>query len=220
MMKTSHSRPSRRAFLSASAALACAGALAGTGAWAAADLAPDAFIRQLSTQVLSAIKANKDALQNGDLAAIMKIVDDLIMPNVNFERMTASAVGPGWRRAVPEQKHRLEQAFKTLLIRTYAGALKQVGDQTVELRPFRGDPTASEVVVQTLVRGKGDPVQLDYRLERSPGQGSGWKIYDINVLGVWLVDNYRPQFAQQINAGGIDGLIQALDARNRANAAQ
>jgi phospholipid transport system substrate-binding protein len=150
----------------------------------------------------------------------MKIVDSLIMPNVNFVRMTASAVGPGWRRATPEQKQKLQQAFKTLLIRTYAGALKQVGDQTVEMRPFRGNPSDPEVVVQTRVRGKGDPVQLDYRLERTPGQGGGWKIYDLNVLGVWLVDNYRPQFAQQINGSGIDALIQALDARNQANAAQ
>jgi phospholipid transport system substrate-binding protein len=219
MLKTIQLRANRRAFLTASAALVCAGALSGVNAWAA-DQAPDAFIQQLSTQVLNAIKADKDALQSGNLAAIMKIVDGLIMPNINFERMTASAVGPGWRRATPDQKQKLQQAFETLLIRTYAGALKQVGDQPVELRPFRGNPSAQEVVVQTLVRGKGDPVQLDYRLERTPGQGSGWKIYDLNVLGVWLVDNYRPQFAQQINAGGVDALIQALDARNRANAGQ
>ncbi|MDR0479951.1 MAG: ABC transporter substrate-binding protein [Burkholderiaceae bacterium] len=213
----------RRVFLGASTAFAAtlvaAGALTAIPARAADD-APDVFIQQLSTQVLDTIKANKNALQNGDLAAIMKIVDDLIMPNIDFTRMTASAVGPGWRRATPDQKQKLQAAFKTLLIRTYAGALKQVGDQTVELRPFRGNPAAPEVVVQTLVHGKGDPVQLDYRLERTPGQGSGWKIYDLNVLGVWLVDNYRPQFAQQINSGGIDALIQAMDARNNANAAQ
>ena len=218
MMKTTDPRASRRAFLAASAALACAGTLAGVNAWAD-DQAPDAFIEQLSTQVLDAIKNDKDALQSGNLTSIMRIVDGLIMPNVDFMRMTASAVGPGWRRATPDQKEQLQYAFKTLLIRTYSGALKQVGDQTVEMRPFRGSATDQEVVVQTRVRGKGDPVQLDYRLERAPGQGSGWKIYDINVLGIWLVDNYRPQFAQQINTGGIDALIQALDARNRANAA-
>jgi len=220
MMKTIHLRPNRRVFLAVSvAALACTSALISPNAWAA-DQAPDAMIEQLSNQVLAAIKADKNALQSGDLVPVMKIVDDLIMPNVDFERMTASAVGPSWRRATPDQKQKLQQAFKTLLIRTYAGALKQVGDQTVEMRPFRGNPTDQEVIVQTRVRGKGDPIQLDYRLERTPGQGAGWKIYDLNVLGIWLVDNYRPQFSQQINAGGIDALIQALNARNNANASQ
>ena len=101
---------------------------------------------------------------------------------------------------------------------TYAGALRQVSDQTVEVRPLRAAADDAEVVVRTWVKGRGEPVQLDYRLERTPGQGSGWKIYDLNVLGVWLVDNYRPQFAQQINAGGIDALIRSLAERNQANA--
>jgi len=212
-------RASRRAFLAVSAVLAGAGALAGASAWAA-EQGPDGFIERLSNQVLDAIRADKAALQNGNLAPAMQIVDNLIMPNVNFARMTASAVGPGWRRATPEQKQKLQQAFKTLLIRTYAGALKQVGDQTVEMRPFRGNPSDQEVIVQTRVRGKGDPVQLDYRLERAPDSGGGWRIYDLNVMGIWLVDTYRPQFSQQINAGGIDALIQALETRNQANAAQ
>jgi phospholipid transport system substrate-binding protein len=219
MLKTTAPRANRRMFLTTSAALVCAGALIGANAWAA-DQAPDAFIEQISNQVLTAIKADKDALQNGNITTIMKIVDGLVMPNIDFERMTASAVGPGWRRATPDQKQKLQQAFETLLIRTYSGALKQVSNQTVEMRPFRGNPADQEVVVQTRVRGKGDPIQLDYRLERAPGQGSGWKIFDINILGVWLVDTYRPQFAQQINSGGVDALIQALDARNQANAAQ
>jgi len=219
MMKTTVPRTIRRTFLIASAALACTGMLPGANAWAA-DQAPDAFIEQQCNQVLTEIKANKQALENGSLAPIMKIVDGLIMPSVNFGRMTAAAVGPAWRRATAEQKEKLQQAFKTLLIRTYAGALKQVNNQTLEMRPFRGGPNDQEVVVQTRVRGQGDPIQIDYRLERTPGQGSGWKIYDLNILGVWLVDTYRPQFAQQINAGGIDALIQALDARNQANAGQ
>ena len=105
-------------------------------------------------------------------------------------------------------------------MRTYAGALKQVSDQTVEVKPMRSAPGDKEVVVRTLVKGKGDPVQLDYRMEQTPGQGSGWKIYDLNVLGVWLVDNYRPQFAQQLNAGGVDALIKSLSERNKANAAK
>lgn len=185
--------------------------------WArAADEAPDAMIDRLSSEVLQTIRSDK-AVHSGDVDRVTAIVDAKIMPNVNFTRMTASATGPGWRKATPDQRQRLQSEFKTLLVRTYAGALKQVSDQTVEVQPLRGAATDKEVVVKTLVKGKGDPVQLDYRLEKTPGQGSGWKIYDLNVLGVWLVDNYRPQFAQQINSGGVDGLIQSLAERNKAN---
>ena len=157
------------------------------------------------------------AIQNGDIHRVMGVVDSKIMPNVNFRRMTASATGPSWRKATPEQREKLQREFKALLVRTYAGALKQVGDQTVEVQPMRGGAADNEVVVRTLVRHRGDAVQLDYRLEKTPGQGSGWKIYDLNVLGVWLVDNYRPQFAQQISSGGVDGLIASLTERNRQN---
>ena len=129
----------------------------------------------------------------------------------------ASAVGPAWRQATSEQQKRLEEEFKALLVRTYAGALDQVSDQTVTVRPFRGSAEDKEVVVRTQVRGGGDPVQLDYRLEKTPGVAGGWKIYDLNVLGVWLVDTYRTQFSQQINSNGIDGLITALEERNKRN---
>ena len=185
-------------------------------AWAAEE-APDAMIQRLSTEVLDQLRNDK-ALKNGDIGRVISVVDGKVMPNVNFTRMTASATGPGWRRATPEQRQKLQQEFKTLLVHTYAGALRQVSDQTVEVRPLRAAPEDKEVVVRTWVKGRGEPVQLDYRLERTPGQGSGWKIYDLNVLGVWLVDNYRPQFAQQINAGGIDALIRSLTERNQANA--
>jgi phospholipid transport system substrate-binding protein len=131
--------------------------------------------------------------------------------------MTASAVGPAWRQATPEQQQRLQEEFKKLLVRTYAGALDQVSDQSVTVRPFRGSPDDKEVLVRTEVRGSGDPVQLDYRLEKTPGEAGGWKIYNLNVLGVWLVDTYRSQFAQEINAKGIDGLIARLAERNKQN---
>lgn len=184
----------------------------------AVDEAPDAFIKRLSVEVLDAIKADK-SLQSGDVSKIMALVDAKIMPNVDFKRMTASATGPAWRRATPDQQQRLQQEFKTLLVRTYAGALSQVSDQDIVMRPLRASPQDSEVVVRSEVRGgKGDPIQLDYRLEKTPGEGAGWKIYDLNVLGVWLVDTYRGQFAQEINAKGIDGLIAALAERNKANA--
>jgi phospholipid transport system substrate-binding protein len=182
----------------------------------AADEAPDALVKRLSTDVLETIKSDK-TIKAGDLTKIMALVESKIMPNVNFQRMTASAVGPAWRQATPEQQKRLQEEFKVLLVRTYAGALDQVSDQTVSVRPFRGSPDDTEVLVRTEVKGGGDPVQLDYRLEKTPGDGGGWKIYNINVLGVWLVDTYRTQFAQQINTKGIDGLIAALAARNKSN---
>jgi len=182
----------------------------------AADEAPDALVKRLSTDVLETIKADT-SIKSGDVSKIMVLVDSKIMPNVNFQRMTASAVGPAWRQATPEQQKRLQEEFKTLLVRTYAGALDQVSDQTVSVRPFRGSPEDTEVLVRTEVKGRGDPVQLDYRLEKTPGQGGGWKVYNLNVLGVWLVDTYRTQFAQEINARGIDGLIAALAARNKGN---
>lgn len=182
----------------------------------AADEAPDALIKRLSTDVLDSIKADK-AIQAGDVSRIVALVDTRIMPNVNFQRMTASAVGPSWRQATPEQKRRLQDEFKILLVRTYAGALSQVSDQTVSMMPMRASPEDKEVLVRTKVKGNGDPIQLDYRLEKTPGQGAGWKIYNINVLGIWLVETYRSQFAQEINAKGIDGLIASLAERNKAN---
>ncbi|SFO85624.1 phospholipid transport system substrate-binding protein [Variovorax sp. OK605] len=182
----------------------------------AADESPDALVKRISTDVLDTIKSDK-SIKSGDVNKIMLLVDSKIMPNVNFQRMTASAVGPAWRTATPEQQKKLQDEFKTLLVRTYAGALDQVSDQTVTVRPFRGSPDDADVLVRTEVKGRGDPVQLDYRLEKTPGQGAGWKVYNLNVLGVWLVDTYRTQFAQEINKSGIDGLISALAARNKGN---
>ncbi|NDZ15108.1 hypothetical protein C7T35_06050 [Variovorax sp. WS11] len=198
------------------AGLLLAGAAAFVRPVHAADETPDALVKRLSTDVLETIKADK-SIKAGDVSKIMVLVDTKIMPNVNFQRMTASAVGPAWRQATPEQQQRLQEEFKKLLVRTYAGALDQVSDQSVVVRPFRGSPDDKEVLVRTEVRGSGDPVQLDYRLEKTPGEAGGWKIYNLNVLGVWLVDTYRSQFAQEINAKGIDGLIAALTERNKRN---
>ncbi|WP_413856345.1 phospholipid-binding protein MlaC [Candidatus Aalborgicola defluviihabitans] len=182
----------------------------------AADEAPDALIKRLSVDVLETIKGDK-AIRAGDTAKVIALVDERIMPNVNFQRMTSSAVGPAWRQATPEQKKRLQEEFKILLVRTYAGALAQVTDQTITMKQFRGSPDDKEVLVRSEIRGGGDTVQLDYRLEKTPGQGAGWRIYNLNVLGVWLVETYRSQFSQEINAKGIDGLIATLTERNKAN---
>ena len=180
----------------------------------AADEAPDALIKRVSTEVIDAIKADKSA-QGGDMTKVLSVVESQIMPNVNFTRMTASAVGRTWRQASPEQKKRLQDEFKTLLIRTYSGALAQVKEQAISMKPLRAAAADTEVIVRTEVLGRGDPIQLDYRMEKV---ASGWKIYDLNVLGVWLVETYRTQFAQEINAKGIDGLIASLAQRNKTNA--
>ena len=182
---------------------------------AAADEAPDALIKRVSAEVLDNIRSDK-TVQGGDMTKVLSLVDSQIMPNVNFVRMTAAAVGRSWRQATPEQQKLLQNEFKTLLIRTYSGALAQVKDQRVNVKPLRAEAADAEVVVRTEVLGRGDPVQLDYRMEKT---STGWKIYDLNVLGVWLVETYRTQFAQEINANGIDGLIASLSQRNRSNAA-
>ncbi len=209
----------RRAFSLAATTLVLATGLNIPFAAYAAEEAPDALIKRISTEVLDTIRADK-ALQTGDVSKVMALVDTKIMPNVNFQRMTAAAVGPGWRQATPDQKTRLQEEFKTLLVRTYSGALSQVSDQTIVVRPQRSAPEDKEVVVRTEVQGRGDPVQLDYRMEKAPGDGPGWKIINLNVLGVWLVDTYRSQFAAEINAKGIDGLIATLSARNKSGAAR
>ena len=189
--------------------------LAVFGAQAQAAKAPDALIKEVSSDVLDAVKADK-TIQSGDVRKVSMLVDQKVLPYVDFQRMTASAVGRYWRQATPEQQKRVQDEFKLLLVRTYSGALSQVTpEQSVELKPMRSQPTDDEVVVRTEIRGKGDPIQLDYRLAKA---GTSWKIYDVNVLGVWLVENYRNSFAQEIGANGIDGLIAKLAERNKAAA--
>jgi phospholipid transport system substrate-binding protein len=183
----------------------------------AADEAADAMIKRVATDVLDGIRADQ-SLRTGDIARIVALVDAKIMPNVDFRRMTASAVGPAWRQATPEQQKRLQDEFKILLVRTYAGALTQVTNETVVVKPMRAAPEDKDVVVRTEVKVRGDAIQLDYKLEKTPGEGAGWKIFNMNVLGVWLVETYRSQFAQEVNAKGIDGLIATLTERNKANA--
>jgi phospholipid transport system substrate-binding protein len=201
--------------------LACCIAVAAIGVpqFAFADEAPDAFVKRLSDEIMGAIKAD-EKVKAGDTSRILTLVDTKVMPNVDFARMTAATVGPSWRQATPEQKQKLQEEFKILLIRTYSGALAQVNDQTISVKPMRSAPEDTEVVVRTEVRGRGDPIQLDYRLEKTPGQGAGWKIYNLNVLGVWLVETYRSQFSEITNSKGVDGLIAALQERNKSNAAK
>jgi phospholipid transport system substrate-binding protein len=195
-------------------AAVAAASLVGPFAVRAQVTAPDALIKQVSTEVIDTLKADK-AIQAGDVSKIITLVDTKVMPNVNFQRMTAAAVGRPWKTATPDQQQRLQTEFKTLLVRTYAGALTQVRDQTVQMKPYRAGAEDTEVVVRTEIKGKGEPIQLDYRLEKAEG---GWKIYDVNVLGVWLVEQYKSSFAQEIGSVGIDGLITKLAEKNKAAA--
>jgi len=181
---------------------------------ARAETAPDALVRRISSEVIDTAKSDK-SIQAGDVNKIIALVDAKVMPSVNFEVMTRSAVGPKWREATAEQRGKLQSEFKTLLVRVYSGALTQIKDQTVEITKTQAVPQSTQVVVQSEVRGKGEPIKLDYRLDKD---GESWKIIDVNVGGIWLVTSYRSQFAQELGNGGIDALIAKLVERNKAAA--
>lgn len=173
--------------------------------------APDKQIERVSAEVLARIKADPE-IRSGNLDRVSQFVDEMIMPVVDFERMTALSVGRGWREATPEQRQQLVEQFRTLLLRTYSGALSEVRDQSIRMKPMRADPADKDVIVRSEVIGHGtEPIQLDYRMRLT---GDTWKIYDINVLGVWLVETYRNQFAPIVSQGGIPGLIESLRERN------
>jgi phospholipid transport system substrate-binding protein len=176
-----------------------------------ADAEAEALVKKIGTEVIDAAKADK-SIQTGDVNRVITLVDAKVLPHVNFEVMTRSAVGPQWRSATPEQRTKLQQEFKTLLVRVYAGALSQIKDQTVEVLRSQVVPNSTQVVVQSEVRGKGEPIKLDYRMDKGD---AAWKIIDVNVGGIWLVTSYRSQFAQEISAGGLDGLITKLTERNK-----
>ncbi|HEX4508921.1 MAG TPA: ABC transporter substrate-binding protein [Burkholderiaceae bacterium] len=180
-----------------------------------AQAAPDAMIKGVSDDVISTVKSDKSipaSVQSGDLSHLQALVDTKVLPHVDLARMTAGVMGRYWKQATPDQQQKIQAQFKTLLIHTYAGALTRVNEgTTVVIKPLRADPGDTEVTVHSEIRGAGDPVTIDYRLEK---QGD-WKVYDVNVLGVWLVDQYKGSFAQVIASNGIDGLISQLEAKNK-----
>ncbi len=180
--------------------------------YASAQEAPDALIKRISEEVMTIAKSDKD-IQNGNPRRIQQVVDEKILPNVNFQRMTALAAGRYWRDATPDQQKHLTTEFRSLLMYTYSGAISQIRDQKLEYKPLRADPADTEVIVIPLVvLPRGEPIQLSYRLEKTP---AGWKIYDVNVLGAWLVETYKGSFASEISKSGIDGLIKTLADRNK-----
>lgn len=194
--------------------------LAGFGAAAYAQEAPDALVKRISMEVVDAARVDKD-IQAGNQKKVLDLVEAKILPYVNFSRMTSMAAGRFWREATPEQQKRLTDEFRSLLVYTYSGAISQIRDQKLEFKPFRADPGDTEVEVRSQVlQSRGEPIQLNYRLEK---QANGWKIYDMNVLGAWLVESYKGSFATEIGKNGIDGLIKTLSDKNKrlaANAAK
>lgn len=178
--------------------------------------APDQLVKRLSTEIIDAAKTDKD-IQSGNRQRINDLVENKVLPHINFERMTSLAVSKSWRAATPEQKKQLITEFRTLLIHTYSGAITQIRDQKVEFKPFRASPEDAEVEVKSLViQTRGEPLELSYRLEKS---AAGWKIFDINVLGAWLVETYKGSFSAEISKTGVDGLIKTLVEKNKKLAA-
>jgi phospholipid transport system substrate-binding protein len=180
-----------------------------------AQEAPDALVKRVSQEALTIIRTDP-RVQAGDQAHIRDLIESKIAPHFDMDRMTALAAGRAYRQATPEQKKRLAEEFKSLLIRTYSNALNQYRDQTISYEPLRAEPNATEVTVRTQVNRPGQtPVSIDYSMEKTP---EGWKAYDVIVAGVSLVTNYRDEFTEQVRQGGIDGLIKALAAKNAAPA--
>jgi phospholipid transport system substrate-binding protein len=191
----------------ASAAMAATAAPAPAG-----NEAPDVLVKRISQDVLDTARADKD-IQAGNQKRVMDLVETKILPYVDFQRMTSLAAGRYWREASPEQQKQLSTEFRSLLIFTYSGALSQVKNETIEFKPLRADPADTEVEVRSQVNvARGEPIPLNYRVAKS---ATGWKIYDINVLGAWLVETYKGTFASEISKGGIDGLIKTLSEKNK-----
>lgn len=193
---------SRRLLLTAAGATA----LVGTPVWAT-ETDPDDWILEMSNKILNDIRGNAK-LAAADPAEVKKFVDNVVMPAVDFLRMTRMAVGPKWRQATAEQRTELQRLFRAQLTNVYSGALATVKDQTVKLAPNRVKPTETDAVVRTLLVSPGKPdMRINYRLKKVNGE---WRIIDVDVEGIWLVDNYRNQFASVVNTDGIEGLIKSL----------
>ena len=202
----------KKLFVSLSLALIGLMSLAANASAAGPQAAAETLVRQISVEVIDTVRTDK-AIQAGDISGVFALVDGKVMPHVNFEVMTRSAVGPQWRGASAEQRSKLQTEFKTLLVRVYSGAISQLREHTVEITKTLPIVGSTQVVVQSEVRSKGEPIKLDYRLDKAGD--AAWKIIDVNVGGLWLVQNYRSQFAQELTKGGIDGLITALVERNK-----
>ena len=178
----------------------------------AADEAPDQMVKRISQEIIDLAKSDKE-IQAGNQKRVYDMVESKILPYIDFQRMTSLAAGKNWRDATPDQQQQLIKEFRTLLVFTYSGAITQIKDQRIEFKPLRAAADDTEVEVRSqVIQSRGDPIQLNYRLAKS---ATGWKIYDINVLGAWLVETYKGTFTEAISKTGIDGLIKTLSDKNK-----
>ena len=186
--------------------------LAGTAGIAVADIAPDVLAKNTTEEVLEILRNNKDI--RSDPKKVTELVEAKILPNFDFTKMTRLAVGKGWRQASPEQRETLVTEFKNLLVRTYGTSLTQYKNETVEFKPVKIEPTATDVTVKSQINraGGGQPVAVDYSMEKTT---NGWKVYDVTIEAVSLVTTYRGSFADEVQRSGIDGLIASLQQKNR-----
>lgn len=183
-----------------------------SGSVFAQEIGPDALVKKVTDDVLTVVRQDKD-IQNGHAKKAIALVETKVAPHFNFQHMTALAMGRDWSKATPEQKSRLSEEFKTLLVRTYSNSLTAYKNQTVAYKPAKPHNGETDVVIKTEILQPGNkPIQLDYALEK---QGEGWKVYDVIVAGISLVTNYRDTFAQEVRTDGIDGLIQMLVNKNK-----
>jgi phospholipid transport system substrate-binding protein len=179
----------------------------------AQDAAPDALVKSVTLEVVDLIVKDKD-IKSGSRAKLVAVIEEKVLPHFNFTAMTALAMGQSWGKATPEQKKRLTEEFKTLLVRTYASALAAYSEQKFDFRPLRAKANDTDVTVNVRVlQPGGQPVTLDYSMEKT---ASGWKVYDVMVGGVSLVANYRTEFANTVRSSGIDGLIKQLQTKNKS----
>lgn len=195
------------------AGAAATAALVLSGGALAQEMAPDALVKNVTLEVVDILQKDKD-IQKGDRKKVIALIEVKVLPHFNFQAMTASAVGRNWNKASAEQKARLAEEFKTLLVRTYSSALAAYSNQKFEFRPLRAKPTDTDVTVNVRVLQSGtQPVTIDYDMEKRPG---GWKVWDVRVSGISLVANYRTEFDNQVREAGIDGLIKTLQTKNRS----
>ena len=176
------------------------------------ELAPDALRRSITDEVTAAIRQDRD-LQAGDSAKIAALVEAKVLPHFDFKRATQVAMGANWRRATPEQQERLAREFRTLLVRTYSGALAGYRGQAIEFRPLRAALADNEVTVRSQIKQPGtDPIAIEYDMAKT---ATGWKVYDVRISGISLVVTYRTAFAEEVRNNGVDGLIALLASKNR-----
>lgn len=178
----------------------------------AQEVEPNLLLQSATAEVIAAMKQER-SLHDGQPKRVTKLIETKVLPLLDFPRMTQIAVARNWRMATPEQQAALTSEFKNLLVRTYSMALSSYRDQTIEFRSMHSAATDTEVTVKSVVKQSGaESISMDYDMEKTP---AGWKVYDIKVAGISLITTYRNSFSEKIRDAGVDGLIKALEDKNR-----